>query len=483
MEMANTCRQSIKRFRAHLALVATLTALLAACGRHVGPGRPAERPVHAALADGALAVPAPGGLSLTSSQVARLRGAGQLEQFVVQALDLARREPDNLPARALQLEALLASGQNLQARRTALELWQQAARASGVEQARLAQKAWTTATLRCGLPLDVPGVARLLERDPEYSADVAALRFWRSALGGRAPYRLAAGGHPSVELPLARQTVVVGGLPYQIDGLALNVNDHAIPMALVDSGAQFTLLDERAARAAGVTPGSTTTTLTGFVAASVRPALVRRLTIAQLELLDVPVLVGRWAPLDQVQGQMAIGTDLMHHLRFTLDPQRLRVEVAAAAGPPPPVPADSWQIPLWTFSQACLAEGRLASGKNARVLIDSGNRLGTYVSARWAGGERAATENRSLPWHQRPHPCELQLTGLTLAQRRFDYHLVRNRLPADLERLDLVDVLVGHDLLAGRAVCIDLARRRLILSHSSTSPAADDEDHATNPNR
>jgi hypothetical protein len=46
---------------------------------------------------------------------------------------------------------------------------------------------------------------------------------------------------------------------------------------------------------------------------------------------------------------------------------------------------------------------------------------------------------------------------------------VRGTLPADLERLNVVDVLIGHDLLARYRVEIDLPGRRLTLNEPDES--------------
>jgi hypothetical protein len=123
----------------------------------------------------------------------------------------------------------------------------------------------------------------------------------------------------------------------------------------------------------------------------------------------------------------------------------------------------NWQIPLWTFSQACLVQGRTGAGAGTRLLVDTGNRTGTFVSPRWA--------RRNLPRYQPPDAGlvfkfkqrDLKIETLEFGEQTLDDWPVVDMLPSSLERLDLVDVLLGHDLLQSYRVTLDLAGRRLVL--------------------
>jgi hypothetical protein len=52
---------------------------------------------------------------------------------------------------------------------------------------------------------------------------------------------------------------------------------------------------------------------------------------------------------------------------------------------------------------------------------------------------------------------------------------VWDRIPVELERLDVVDLLVGHDLLWQYRVTVDVAGRVLLLDGGTTDPAPPEE--------
>jgi hypothetical protein len=168
----------------------------------------------------------------------------------------------------------------------------------------------------------------------------------------------------------------------------------------------------------------------------------------------------------------------MHHLRLTIDYPRSQVLVEPAVDRFDPLASVSaasferpalsdrsadWEIPLWTFPQACLAEGRLTSGQSARVLIDTGNPLGTYVSPRWA--------RQNLPDYQPPIPWlmrrlkhhKFDIGGLRLGGQTLPDWPVKDAIPREMDRLAVVDLLMGRDLLCHYRVTIDLVGRRLRL--------------------
>ena len=159
------------------------------------------------------------------------------------------------------------------------------------------------------------------------------------------------------------------------------------PRVFIDTGAQHTLITVEAARSARAVVGSGAIHLVGFTGLDARPGLIDSLQIGGIVLHDVPVLVGNSPPMITSKGQMALGTDLMHHVRFTIDYPAERVWAAAASSPDDIERSEpSWEIPLWTFSRVCLAlaGGQLTGGPAAHVLVDTGDRAGTFISARWA---------------------------------------------------------------------------------------------------
>jgi hypothetical protein len=247
----------------------------------------------------------------------------------------------------------------------------------------------------------------------------------------------------------------------------------------IDTGSQHVIMTSEAAKAAGVRIGPSGIRLVGFAHLVARPALVETLELGGLTLHDVPVLVGDSPPLVAAKGQMTLGTELMHHVRFTIDYPAGEVS-AHGANDAEPVGGDAaaWEIPVWTFSQICLAQGRMASGALARVLIDTGDRQGSYISTRWA--------QRNLPGFPRTagpvlfkvkHP-HLRLDKMDLGNDRLrDWPLI-DTLPRDLERIDAVDLLLGHDLLADYRVTFDLARR-VIRLETSGEPADDEASRYT----
>ncbi len=82
------------------------------------------------------------------------------------------------------------------------------------------------------------------------------------------------------------------------------------------------------------------------------------------------------------------------------------------------------------------------------MLIDTGNRLGTFASKRWA---RANLPNfyvptsKLLPWFK--HRGYEMVGPLELGGRKLPNWPINGILPDELEELDLVDLLVGYNLL------------------------------------
>ncbi len=407
-------------------------------------------------------------------------GAGRrsLAEKLSAALDRAMHSPDDADAQLARIDALLALGRTQAAEEAAIELARQLTASSEPvalspsESAGLAAKnrhdmvlalrLWTTARLRQAQPLDDPRVLQLLKHSTAEPA-LSALRFWCEALAGHAPYQVTSGSL-ATELELKRSTVWSGFHARQFEGIEAQIGDVTLPMVVIDTGAQHTLLSAPAAHAAGVVTASRASEMVGFASFEAVPGIVPELRLGNLVIRNVPVFVGDSPALLRAKGQMAIGTDLLQHLRLTLDLDAGRAVVEPAAGAAPlgeQAPQSGWQVRLWPLAQACLAEGQVAGHCHARVLIDTGNWDGTFVSARWARhNDVAVAVERQSRWMQWT-PQAGFLAGLELGGLQIDEHPVRGRLPAELDRLDLVDIIVGHDVLDHHRVTIDLAERVL----------------------
>ena len=376
------------------------------------------------------------------------------------ALDRADRAPGDAAAQLAKIEALLALGRRQAAEVAALELAVQIAEladrlaigaregATGDGGARegatgdiaqpdvtigrqlaAALRLWTTARLRQAQPLDDPRIAAHLERLRGEPA-LAALRSWSESLAGRAPYRIASGSLAAT-LELKRSSVWSRFRSRQLEGLEATVGDVTLDRVFVDTGAQHTLLSPDAARAAGVTSGGRASEMVGFATFEAVPGLIRELRLGDLVVRDVPVFVGDSPALARAKGQMLIGTDLLCHLRFTLDlaADRAVIEPAATAAPlGPHAPPGGWQVRLWPLVQTCLAEARLDGGAYARVLIDTANWEGTYVSARWARRHDISLDaQRYLRWMPL-EPASGPSIGLEFDGRSLGDHPVHGRL-------------------------------------------------------
>jgi hypothetical protein len=147
------------------------------------------------------------------------------------------------------------------------------------------------------------------------------------------------------------------------------------------------------------------------------------------------------------------------------------VTAQAADASPPAVPPAIWDIPVWTFSQICLARGQLGAGSAARVLVDTGDRAGTFVSYRWARRNLPQLRGPGPPLLLRLKKRNMSLEMLELGSLSLSTWPVQDTIPSELDRLNLVDLILGHDLLWPYQLTIDLPARILRL-HSGTSPSA-----------
>jgi hypothetical protein len=413
------------------------------------------------------------GESPTDDPVTRLERQlkrGQFEDFIDGALNAAADQPASPALQLFKAEALLAASRNEEAELAAQSAATLAQDDENATIASHALKLWATARFRQNKALDDPLVADLLERLPADDPVGQMLRFWCDALGQRTVYRVA-GTSDAAPVELRPARAAVGTVPDQLNAIEARINGVAVPLAFVDTGTQQTLMTVKAAEATGVVLGPSSTRLVGFAGLDARPGVIETLELGSLVLHDVPVLVGNSPPLVALKGQMAMGTELMHHVRFTIDYPARRVFAARSEAPRiAPAQRPAWEIPVWTFSQACLSRGQLPDGTMARVLVDTGDRAGSFVSTRWA--------RRNLPDFQRPPATvvfkfkqrNLKLAELALGSNSLIDWPIVDTIPKVLERLDTVDLLLGHDLLGSYVVTIDLEQRMLQLV---SPPAAD----------
>ncbi len=401
------------------------------------------------------------------------------DEALTLALDGANRAPADTAVQLAKVEALLGLGRPQAAAEAAIELADRlagdavalpaavksapdAASTKNRQDLACALRLWMTARLRQALPLDEPRVQAHMNRLSAEPA-LSALRFWSESLAGRAPYRIAGGSLPAA-LELKRSTVWSRFHSRQLEGIEAAIGDATLALVFIDTGAQYTMLSVAAARAAGVVAAGRSSEMVGFATFDAVPAMIPELRLGSLVVRDVPVFVGDSPALARAKGQMAIGTDLLHHLRFTLDLDAGRAAIEPTAGALPlgqHPPAGAWQVRLWPLAQTCLAEAHLAGNRYARVLIDTGNWEGTFVSARWARRNDVSLSWERLGLWVPLGPQAGVLSGLELGGHDFDEHPVRGRLPAELDRLDLLDIIVGHDVLDHHRLTIDLAERLL----------------------
>jgi len=428
----------------------------------------------------------PGQVATLVEQLDRLRRRAAFAQFVELALQTTHEiaQPPSAAEEYARAEALLAIGQHEAAEGAALqgaELARQGDSSSTVGQGL---RLWAVARMRQQKPLaDARAlqIASLAASDGHAAAAdsdtiVNMVRFWQTALTTEAPYRCDVPSHTRIDIP--RASGEWGELADDLVAIQAEANGVSMPLVFVDTGAQTSVMTVAAAKLAGVQMGAATTPLVGFRAASATPGVIATLRLGSLTLHNVPVLVGDSAPLVAQGGQMALGTELMHHVRFTIDYPRRQIWAEKAGQRttgdglnPPSGSTPHWEIPVWTFSQACLCAGMRPGGEGARVLLDTGNRAGTFVSPRWARSNVAHFRRPTGSLVFKFKPRNLFLDDLEIGGQALRQWPVLDILPADLERLDLVDVLVGHDLLAPYQLTIDLQRRVFELRGNPPTPA------------
>ncbi len=404
------------------------------------------------------------------ARLERLRRLGQFEAFIDGALSYDDGQASG-PLGLLKADALLAIGNHAEAADAALAAAGAALEASDTNTARDALRMWATARFRQQQSLDDPRFSELVARLSDDDALVRMLVFWRGALAGRMVYDgTATDDVERTELTSAKADQ--GSSPNELVAVEARINGHDAPLAFIDTGAQYTLMTVKAAEEAGVAVGPRALHLVGFAGVNVRPGVIAKLQLGELELANVPVLVGDSTPLVALDGQLSLGTELMHHVRFAIDypAGRVYAEPAARRSFESLRRRAVWTIPVWTFAQACLARGQLDTGPMARVLVDTGNRTGTFVSAR-GRGTTCRRIRASGPVVFKFKPRRLVLDDFALGDRMLEDWPIADTMPAKLDRLDFTDLLFGGDVLAPYQVSIDLAQRALLL-YPTASPAA-----------
>jgi hypothetical protein len=395
-----------------------------------------------------------------------LRKTGQFESYVENARELAKRYP-HLPTLLVHVvETLLAEGRTEEADLLAMKLAGEQFKRTGPTNPTLVElvRRWVIARLRLGRSLEVAPEFRSILPGIWSNPALGVPAFWRDALAGRDTYQLLHyRGQTEVELKQAR--VLFGLVPFRMHGISVMVNGVHVPLAIVDTGASHTLLSERSAKAAGIAIGDIRHEASGSLSFSVRPGFIRELRLGDLVLRDVPVTVGNPPPLVVTKAEAAIGLDLMHHLRFTIDYARLKVRAEPANRSAAPNSTDAWNIPLWLFSDHCLTVGRMPNDSPVRVLIDSGNFAHTLVWPIWAKSNIAnhPGPTGSMLGYALANPRHT-LRGLSIGGRKLPDWPVTDMPPVTLQGIDLLDVLMGHDLLSQYTVTIDLRNRALRLT-------------------
>ena len=242
-------------------LSAVLSAALAGCGRAGGAANdetalPTAAAVQiAADQDDSALDPIESG---KTAHLEQLRRQGHFDAFASAALAAAAAEPAERSLRMLEVEALLATGQDERAGSVALEAAALALATGEVPQAAAALRLWTVARFRQSLPCDDPRFADTLDRIPADEPLAELPRFWRDALRERAPYRLG-DSSPNEPTELNVAGAATGSLAAELCAVEAKANGHRLPLVFIDTGAQHNLMTVDAAHAAGVALGSSAT--------------------------------------------------------------------------------------------------------------------------------------------------------------------------------------------------------------------------------
>jgi predicted aspartyl protease len=450
-----------RRFRSPFGLLALLVSV-PGCGDFSSSPKVEEpnRP----QADKADARPGPRNDDLQRSQ--DLWKNGRLAEFTSFVLS-GSRMADSAEFKLLQVEGLLATGRLDDAEQLAAKVSEGQEAAQDRLTLIRAHKLHLLAQLR-----QRKALTGCRHTDSETFADdeLRSVRFWQEALQGDSPYQIT---DESATLAIQPLPVWSGLASHEYDSISVDVNGVSMPVAFIDTGAQWTILTTQAAARAGIEPAELSITLTGFSSADARPAVARELALGSLILRNVPVLVADTTPLLEAKGQLTIGLDVLYHLRTTIDPGYCAVtftDASATSDPEAETSHARWEIPVFNFSTAMLAQGRIGD-ESARVLIDTGNAVGTFVSARWADRVLPQVRNRRPPptlWFKKR---KFELPAFELAGQQIEHWPVVDSLPAELEQLNTVDLVFGRDLYSNYRITIDPQANRLLLDDGSLPPS------------
>ena len=356
----------------------------------------------------------------------------------------------------LKAEALLAVGRHEAAGEVALAAAQLAQSSDDPAAAGQALKLWAVARFRQRQVARRSGFRRRsgeTARRRRRGRDAPLLA--RHACGSE----LLINWTPPVDREPVRGASLAQRSPADLCAIEARANGVALPLVFIDTGAQHTLDDHGGRAAAGVTIGETATQLVGFAGLRAQPGVLETLQLGGLTLHNVPMLVGDSAPLVALNGQMALGTELMHHVCFTIDypAGRVLAEPADRGG----VDADR-RIELANPAVDVFASLPRAGPNRQRR---GGPRAGRYrqsdrhvrLGALGAAQSARYSAVRTPDWSSSSNNEIWKSRSLEFGDQSLADWPVVDTLPGSLERLDLVDVLVGHDLLGSYQVTIDLA--------------------------
>lgn len=392
-----------------------------------------------------------------------LQKTGHYSRYVEESIRVAKLYPANDAFQAHKIDALLSVGRLEDAETAAVDLCKEASKSGFSWTAGRALEFWIISRMRQGKPLAGPTVPPEIANGPWNSESLNVMRYWRDKLRSSQPYKVET-TKGSATLPFDKEKVLLGIVPNQMHGIKIRVNGVEVPLAIVDTGASHTLLSTATAEAANVEIGSSARRASGSLAFTARPGFVKEMQIGNLIIRNVPISVGNPPPLVMTKAKAALGVDLMHHIRFTIDYLNDRVHVAPASTPAEKLDGKAtWDLPLWTFADHTLSRVQTDSGTFARALIDSGNFAQTLVWPVWAS-DNIVNHPGSLPLfvYAFTEPRR-ELSGLSLAGRSLPSWPVMDMPSVTLDGVDLLDLLMGHDLLSQYKVTIDMQARHLRL--------------------
>jgi predicted aspartyl protease len=413
----------------------------------------------------------PDSADLAERRLEYLSKNGRFTEYVQRGLERGKQPLENAELRMHHIEALLASNRNEEAERESAVVMEFAVRMRNpTHDFGRAYQAWMEARMRQGKPLTdrtVDGYLATVTMSPGVDQRrVTAMAAWRDLLRGLPPYQIRSPKNAKAELEYQLTGILMGLIPERMNGITVKINGVDVPLAIIDTGASHTLIHDSIAEKAKVETGNHSHGAHGSLNFTAKSGVVRELKIGDIVLHNVPVNIGNPPPLVMTKAKAALGVDLMHHLQFTIDypKKKVTVKVADAAEEKPESPEKVWDIPLFPFSEHTLAEGTMPSGAKARVLIDSGNFAHTLLWAVWG--------KANIPGHRGPAKGLFEfatgdpnhkIVGLTLGGRKLPDWPAMDMPPVTLQGVDLLDLLMGHDLLSQYVVTIDMRGRRLRL--------------------